>query len=155
MIIRNRAAARRAAYVVEFAVVLPIVVLFLFGIFEYGRYISFMQVVENAAREGARVAIAHTNDMTTADVVARVTERMGLVDRQVAGFQVDVQGIILRPQNAGEVAGQALTDWTEAATTDGISVTVTGDYKPILPSLVRMPATIPVNVRVVMYSEGN
>lgn len=155
MIIRNRAITRRAAYVVEFSVVLLIVVLFLFGIFEYGRYISFLQVVENAAREGARMAIAHTNDKVTADVIARVTERMAGVDKQVTGYNVDVQGIVLRLRDASEKAGDVLPDWTDVAYTDGVSVTITGAYKPILPSLIRMPASIPISVRSVMYSEGN
>jgi Flp pilus assembly protein TadG len=155
MILPNHTNTRWAAYVAEFAVVLPIVVLFLFGIFEYGRYISFMQVVENAAREGARMAIAHTNDKVKADIVNRVTERMAGIDKQVTGYDVQVDGIVLRPQDATEKAGDVLPDWTDAAYTDGVSVTVTGDYKPILPTLIHMPMTIPVNVRIVMYSEGN
>lgn len=152
---RRNPARRRAAYVAEFAIVLPIVVLFLFGIFEYGRYISFLQVVENAAREGARMAIAHTNDKVKADVITRVTERMAGIDRQVTGYDVQVDGIILRPKVATEKAGDPLPDWTDASSTDGVSVTVTGTYVPILPSLIHMPVTIPVNVRSVMYSEGN
>ena len=37
---------------VEAMLVLPVVITFLFGILEYGRYVMTMQVLTNAAREG-------------------------------------------------------------------------------------------------------
>jgi Flp pilus assembly protein TadG len=54
---------RHAAHLVEFAVVVPIFLLFVFGILEYCRYIMTLQVMTNAAREGARYAVVTTNDM--------------------------------------------------------------------------------------------
>jgi Flp pilus assembly protein TadG len=44
--------------VVEAAVILPIFFLFVFGIFEAGRFMSEQQAVADAAREGARFAVA-------------------------------------------------------------------------------------------------
>lgn len=41
----------------EFAIVLPILVVMLVGIFEFGRAWHVRQVVTNAAREGARTAV--------------------------------------------------------------------------------------------------
>lgn len=59
---QHPAPRRTAAHLVEFAVVAPVFFLFLFGIFEYGRYVMTLQVMTNAAREGARYAVVTTND---------------------------------------------------------------------------------------------
>lgn len=48
---------RRAAAVVEMAVVSPLLLTLMFGIVEYGRRIMVHQALVNAAREGARVAV--------------------------------------------------------------------------------------------------
>ena len=42
---------------VEFAIVVPIFVLFVFGMIEYGRMVMVQQVLTNATREGARLAV--------------------------------------------------------------------------------------------------
>lgn len=46
----------RGAAVVEFAIVLPLVVLFVFGIVEFGRAYSARIQLDSAVREGARAA---------------------------------------------------------------------------------------------------
>ena len=153
MMLRRR--RRRAAYVVEAAMVIGLFCLFMFGIFEYGRFVMTLQTAENAAREGARYAIAHTNDATTDTVKARVLEKLAGGDAQLDNFQIQVSGIVLRPQSASQTAGDALSDWTNASMYDGVSVQVTGDFKPVLPTFLRTGSTIPVSVRSVMYSEGN
>jgi Flp pilus assembly protein TadG len=43
--------------VVEFAIVAPIFVLFVFGMIEYGRMVMVQQVLTNATREGARLSV--------------------------------------------------------------------------------------------------
>jgi Flp pilus assembly protein TadG len=48
---------RRGAAVVEFAVVVPVFFLLVFGMIEYGRLVMVQQVLTNAAREGARVGV--------------------------------------------------------------------------------------------------
>jgi Flp pilus assembly protein TadG len=53
---------RTAAHLVEFAFVCPVFFLFMFGIFEYSRYVMTLQIMVNAAREGARFAVVTTND---------------------------------------------------------------------------------------------
>lgn len=47
---------RRGQTLVEFALVLPILVLILFGIFDFGRAVYAYNTIGNAARQGARVA---------------------------------------------------------------------------------------------------
>ncbi len=50
---------RRGQAMVEFAIVAPIFLLILFGIIDFGRYVYYVQVLNNAAREGTRYAIVH------------------------------------------------------------------------------------------------
>ncbi len=49
------------AAVVETVFTLPLMLLFVWGIFEYSRYVMMLQVVNNAAREACRYAVMHTN----------------------------------------------------------------------------------------------
>ena len=53
---RNRA---RAQALVEFAFVAPFFFLLLFAIVDFGRYVYYVQILNNAAREGTRYAIVH------------------------------------------------------------------------------------------------
>lgn len=54
----NRHRSRGQA-LVEFAFVAPIFFLMLYAIIEFGRYVYMVQILNNAAREGARYAIVH------------------------------------------------------------------------------------------------
>ena len=65
---------RRGAAIVEFAVVLPLLLLLLFGIIDFGWVFLVRQTLTNAAREGARVAVLRTS--TADDVSDRVREVM-------------------------------------------------------------------------------
>jgi Flp pilus assembly protein TadG len=52
----------KGAAVVEFAVVLPLLLLILFGIIEFGVLLYDKAVITNASREGARAAIVYGYD---------------------------------------------------------------------------------------------
>lgn len=58
---------------VEFALVLPILLILVLGIFEFGRAWNAYQVLTDAAREGARVAVVAdgTNTATASDTVTK------------------------------------------------------------------------------------
>lgn len=60
----------RGAAAVEFAIVLPVLLLLLLGIMEFGRAYNVQMTLTNAAREGVRV-MAITNDTTQAENTAR------------------------------------------------------------------------------------
>jgi len=49
----------RGQALVEFAFVAPMFFLLLFAIIDFGRYVYYVQILNNAAREGARYAIVH------------------------------------------------------------------------------------------------
>ena len=61
----------RGNAVVEMALVLPILLLLVFGITEFGRAWMTMNILQTASREGARLAVVTGPD--EAGVIARVT----------------------------------------------------------------------------------
>lgn len=67
-----RARSQAGAELVEFALVLPILLLVFGGIVDFGLLLQRQQVVTNAAREGARLAVLP--GYSQADVEARVTQ---------------------------------------------------------------------------------
>lgn len=73
----TRTRDERGASAVEFALVLPILVLFLFGIITYGYMFSVRQALTQAAAEGARAAaVAEPGDSST-KAVAAVNSALG------------------------------------------------------------------------------
>jgi len=67
-----RVRSQAGAELVEFALVLPILLLVFGGIVDFGLLLQRQQVVTNAAREGARLAVLP--GYTSTDVQARVTQ---------------------------------------------------------------------------------
>jgi Flp pilus assembly pilin Flp len=70
--VRSRWANESGAELIEFALVLPLLLLVLLGIIDFGFLFQRYEVVTNAAREGARVAVLP--GYADADVVARVNQ---------------------------------------------------------------------------------
>ena len=86
MMIAQFRTRRQGSTMVETAVVIAIALMFMFGIFEYGRFIMTKQILENSAREGARWAIAHSYDGTTAMIQDQVDTKMGIATKQLTGY---------------------------------------------------------------------
>jgi Flp pilus assembly protein TadG len=124
-----------------FAILLPLLV----SLFEYCRYVMVRQIAENAAREGARLAVVTTDQLTTPDIVNRVVARMGGQAGQLQGFNVTVY-------RADLTTGANTGNWTQARFGDGIAVEITGNFRPIAGW---MPVSIPVRIRSIMSSESN
>ena len=78
---RARAGSERGAALLEVALTLPLLLLVATGIFEFGRAYQTWQILTNAAREGARVAVLPGMDDNA--VEERVVEYMtsGLLPR--------------------------------------------------------------------------
>ena len=86
---KKRMRSERGAALVEAAMIMPMILLISVGIFEFGRAYQTSQVLTNAAREGARVAIL--DGPTDADVRARVNKYVtdgGLTSLSDANIQV-------------------------------------------------------------------
>ena len=61
---------RWGATAVETALVMIPLIMFVFGVFEYGRFLMVRQMVDNAAREGARQAVIGTSTLDIATLQA-------------------------------------------------------------------------------------
>src|SRR5947209_17897848 len=114
---RNRK-QRSATTLVETAIVISVCLLFLFGIVEYGRFLMIQHLINNAAREGARKAVASTNTATpttTADIQNTVTT--ALAGQYLSNVTISVY-------KADPTSGANTGVWTDAAFGDGIAVQV-------------------------------
>jgi Flp pilus assembly protein TadG len=60
---------RKGASAIEFAIILPVLVLLLFGALEYGLLIYNQQVITNACREGTRAGITGAADTDIVQIV--------------------------------------------------------------------------------------
>lgn len=74
---RKRTAKRRGATSVEFALCLPVLLTFVFGILEFSRITQLQQSARLAAFEGARAGISL--DATTSDITTAVNRVMSAV----------------------------------------------------------------------------
>lgn len=70
----HRFRGERGSALVEAAITVPIILLIAVGIFEFGRAYQTWQILTNAAREGARVAVLPGS--TNAGVTSRVRSSM-------------------------------------------------------------------------------
>jgi Flp pilus assembly protein TadG len=68
---------RRGQALAEFAMVLPLILLFIAAILEFGRAWNIKQAVTDAAREGARYTVVQ-NGMTLAEVEDKIEDRLAL-----------------------------------------------------------------------------
>jgi Flp pilus assembly protein TadG len=146
---------RRGAAVVEAAIVLPIVIIFLLAIFEYGRYVMTRQILTNAAREGAHYALAHTEPVTiqgttygnaTADVI-------NIVNRYSGGQKLTGQSIQVYASD--KTGNSNVGAWTDAAAGEYICVRISGAFNFIVPQLFSLPSSMSFTSQSVMRSEGN
>jgi Flp pilus assembly protein TadG len=168
MIARTRAGRRSGATTVEVAVVLSVFLMFLFGIFEYCRYLMVIQVTTNAARDGARYAVVnmgkgasfattnYSDGVTTyPSIRAYVSGKMAGMDRMIDGYNATVfacDSYYLNQPAPAIVAKSGA--WNAAQFGERIAVRIQGEYSTILPNFLMMGAVIPINVVVTMGSEG-
>lgn len=102
-----------ASQIAEFALSLPLLVVFVVGIFDFSGALTLKQKLTNAAREGARVAAADpANDLTnTAALPASVLDAFYVVDDYLNSEKINDCGLsTARPvQTAGTLT------WTSTA----------------------------------------
>lgn len=125
----------KAAAMVEFAIVVPILLLLAFGIIDYGRFFFTYNNLTNAAREGARfLAVQGTPGSANA----------------ITACQTRVTDLVVNL--AGTVTGTVTCVAVGASPTATVEARIAGQvFTPIIP-LVPVPATFPV-VRAVFRQE--
>jgi Flp pilus assembly protein TadG len=170
-------ARRRGATVVEVSLLLSIFLMFLFGIFEYGRYLMTVHIVGNAAREGVRYATVHVfeeYDFDTRDsaegltnIRRHVIEKTGGVHRMltppIAGqpetlvevFPCNNAQLFQMPSVATPKPGWGTNPdartvhWNAASFSERIAVRVSGRYTPLLPNFLWLSALDSVSITAV------
>jgi Flp pilus assembly protein TadG len=65
---------------VEFAIILPILLLILMGIVEFGMMLNSYLTVRNACREGARTAIVGSSDVEIKSLILTVSKALNNTD---------------------------------------------------------------------------
>jgi Flp pilus assembly protein TadG len=155
----KRRRPRRGATAVELALVLSLCFALFMGIFEYGRILMVRDLMDNAAREGARLAVAGTDyapgvsgtngdgTLTQSEVIAHVS---AMLVGQVASPTITVY--------ATDVSGNPLgggAAWNSGTFATGIAVKIVANYAPMVPTMNILPSSIPLTSISLMQSEAN
>jgi len=104
----------QASQIAEFAVSLPLLVVFVVGIFDFSGAFSLKQKLANAAREGARAAAADpANDLsgTTSGVPVSVSDAYQVVDNYLLAENINDCGL----KSVTPTQGGGLT-WSSTST---------------------------------------
>ena len=132
----------RGQSVIEFALVLPLLLVLVFGITEFGRAWMAVNVLTSAAREGCRLAVVTAPDV--AQVRTRVTDVCAAAGiRAAAGpRQVRLTGIDVLPPDPADPARRT-------------TVTVRADFQVVTGRILgRFSGTIPLSASATMRHES-
>lgn len=107
----------RAAQIVEFALSLPLLMLFVVGIFDFSGALSLKQKLTNAARDGARVAAADpASDLgNSSGVPASVSDAFQVVDNYLLAEKINDCGLAGPPPVTPAPSGTLI--WKATAAT--------------------------------------
>lgn len=153
---RTARSDRRGATTVELAFVLLPFLLFVWAVFDYGRFVMVRHLLANAAREGARMAVVNTdvsdnaNNRQTEEIEAAVRKALAgqqLSNLRIQVYRADADGNYLEAQWAAKATYQ-----------DNVAVEIDADFSPLFPSMRFLSGnasrTVPVKAKSVMISEG-
>ena len=130
---------QKGGVLVEFAIVLPLLILLIAGILEFGILLYNKHVITNASREGARAGIvAETTDGEIREVVNKFCPNLITFGQDVCPLQPS--SIIIN-------------DGSGIATTGYLKVHVVFDYEFLLPSVLGLGSPIQVAAETVMEME--
>jgi Flp pilus assembly protein TadG len=127
----------RAQSLIEFALVLPLLILLIVGSFEFGILFMTYHTVQNAGREGARLAVVLPN---LVDNDTRVIDR-------VEGLIPDT-GVYSSFENG--ITNNGISD---CLVNDQVTVTITGTYNFIFLKMIGID-TINITIPTTMRYEG-
>jgi len=137
----SRRRRRNAAQaLVEFALVAPLFFLVLFAIIDFGRYVYYVQILNNAAREGTRYAIVHGS----AGLPSSGPPESGTVSFDPSGQNVKD---VVRNYAIGVIGAAALDvvpSWPDGSNGRGrvVSVHVTYQFRSVIPIVPLPPVAI-------------
>jgi Flp pilus assembly protein TadG len=154
MILCRQKHQRRATTLVEVAFVALTCFFFMFAIFEYGQYVFVRQVMENAARSGARVAVVTANSYvssTTANANVGSAITTALANAPITNMAWTAY--------ESNTSGSNIGTWTSAQFSTGLVVQIDADLPLLFPlySFISHSSnnTIHITVKAMMCSEAN
>jgi Flp pilus assembly protein TadG len=135
---------RRGVHAVEAALVMNVFLLFIFAIMEFGHFVMVKQLMDIAARDGARLAATGVNTLTTAQIQAQVTTE--LVNQGPANMSIQVF-------QANPTTGANVGPWNSASLGQPIAVRISGQYNPMVSLANLLPLPINISSQAIIYSE--
>ncbi|GLI38928.1 hypothetical protein GHYDROH2_24290 [Geobacter hydrogenophilus] len=119
---------------VEFALVLPLLMLLVFGMVEFGRAMYIKNMLNNAARAGARAAVVTPNlaQNLSYSFAARGTDAIQ---------QTIYDGLQYVDKNTA-TANLAVTGNNPARSGDIVTISVTCNFNSVVPRLIRIANTL-------------
>lgn len=120
---KSAKAARPGAAAVELACTLPLIALLLFGVLDVGRMVEIEQLLNNAARDGARLAaVGSMLDPTTGSQVNYyASDVTKLVQGYLTNNGINTSGLTVQ---FSDVTNPSATDPYEATRLDQLNVNV-------------------------------
>lgn len=135
-LVRKLRRSTRGQSLVEFALLTPVLMIFVVAVIDFGKMLFTYQVITNAAREGARRAAVFDEASTNPDSVVRavITESLGLIvdDDEVQFVAANEDGTC--GSMGGGTGGYVLVygcGWTDDRDTDAV-VKIEYDYETVL-----------------------
>jgi hypothetical protein len=120
----------RAAQLVEFAVSLPLLVVFVVGIFDFSGAYTLKQKLTNAARDAARAAAADpANDLAQpTSIPASVSDAFQQVDNYLIANKIDDCGMLSSLYTSGPAASWKFSVTPSGSSTCGITLIINRGY---------------------------
>ena len=101
---RGRFRGRKGQSLVEFALILPVLLLVLFGVFDFGRAIYAYNAVSNSAREGGRTAVVNQTASEIRDRAAAQATALGIDATSTSCPPSGASGVCVEFKNAALTA---------------------------------------------------
>jgi Flp pilus assembly protein TadG len=147
---------RRGTAAVETAFVMIPCCLFMFAIMEYGRVVMVLQAMNNAARTGARQAVAMPTSYIGAG--AATTDVIATINASLAGQNLQNVNIQLCEADS---SGNNIGPWTSAPFGKNILVQIDADFPLVFPTFNLLPNngaapnSMHITVKAMMRGEAN
>ena len=107
---------KKGAALVEMAIILPLLLTIVFGIFEFGRAMYITNTLNNAARYGARLAVVSSKPLSVDSLITEIKTHTSLSTEDLDLIEISIP-------NSSPASGSAVT------------VTALLPFKPIIPLL--------------------
>jgi Flp pilus assembly protein TadG len=138
---------RSGTTLVETAIVLNIVLVVVFAIMDYGKLVMTKQLLDNAARAGARQATTGATTLTTSNIQSTVLQ--ALAGQNLSGQTITVYQV--NPLTGANLS----SNWNNTPLGGSIAVQISGNYLPLLPVFSRIPSPLAMQSTAMMTCEAN